>query len=80
MTIILYLNIWHLYFNRYLYNYFDNFHILDTLPVYEYTENKVKEWMNELFHYHQWRGRYVLKYASTWHLCTQLFHSQGNIS
>jgi len=33
-------------FNRYLYNYFDYFHILGTLPVYGYTENKVNEWMN----------------------------------
>jgi len=34
-------------FNRDLYNYFDNFHILGTLPVYGYMENKVSEWMNE---------------------------------
>jgi len=34
-------------FNRYLYNYFDNFHILGTLPIYGYIENKVNEWMNE---------------------------------
>jgi len=30
-------------FNKYVYNYFDNFHILGTLPVYGYTENKVNE-------------------------------------
>jgi len=30
-----------------LYNYFDNFHILGTLPVYGYTEGKVNESMNE---------------------------------
>ena len=30
-------------FLRYLYNYLDNFHILGTLPVYGYTENKVNE-------------------------------------
>ena len=45
-TITIYLNIWHPYFNRYLYNYFNNFHILGTLPVYGYTENKVNGWTN----------------------------------
>ena len=30
-------------FNRYLYNYVDNFHILGTLPVYGYTEKKLNE-------------------------------------
>ena len=30
-------------FNRYLYNYFDNFHILGILPAYGYTEIKVNE-------------------------------------
>ena len=28
-------------------HYFDRFHILGTLPVYGYTENKVNERMNE---------------------------------
>ena len=35
-------------FNRYLYNYFDNFHIRGTLPVHGHTENKVNELMNIL--------------------------------
>ena len=34
-------------FSIYLYNCFDNYHILGTLPVYGYTENKVNKWMNE---------------------------------
>jgi len=35
-------------FNRHLYKYCDNFHILGTLPVYGYTENKVNEWMEKM--------------------------------
>ena len=31
-----------------LYNYFDNFHILGTLPVHGYTENKVNVKVNEV--------------------------------
>ena len=43
MTIILHLHFDICIFNRYLYNYFDNFRNLGTLPVYGYTENKVNE-------------------------------------
>jgi len=35
-------------FDRYDYNNYDNFHILDILPLYGYMENKaMNEWMNE---------------------------------